>query len=141
MFRPIRRQQAVSSIEYIALITFIVTAILVFQRYIYRGMAGSWKSAGDTFGHGRQYDPRPFGRDGEDEGTQECFFDYIHCKPDIKPPCSREDRINTWLDKRCVKAKQCDCTVFQEDWDEYNTKCLRCYADCRSDMCLSNMQW
>jgi len=130
--------KAASTIEYIAVITFIIAAFLVFQRYIFRGMAGSWKAAGDTFGQGRQYDPRPFGKHGAGEGTKECFFDYTHCKPGVRSPCGGEGLMNTWLDRQCVQTRGCDCTIPETDWDEYNKNCLCCYAHCRSKRCFSD---
>jgi hypothetical protein len=42
----------------------------VFQNYIVRGFAGRWRSVGDSFGSGRQYDPKPYGQGG----TLECFL-------------------------------------------------------------------
>lgn len=53
--RLIRRAQ--SSLEFIALITFMLTVFLVFQKFITRGFVGRWQATGDTWGHGRQYDP------------------------------------------------------------------------------------
>lgn len=50
-----RRGQSV--IEFAALIMFILTAFLVFQKYISRGLSGRWKGVGDALGQGRIYDP------------------------------------------------------------------------------------
>jgi len=151
MLKWAHEHRAVSSAEYMALIAFILAALLVFQRYIFRGIAGAWKVAGDAFGHGRQYDPRPFGKDGQGRGTMECFFDYTHCKPGRRQqyPCDNvEDRINTWIDRRCVEKSMdrggwegpCDCTIHPLiEWDNYNDRCLQCYADCRTPECGSDM--
>lgn len=54
-FRKSLKGQAV--FEYIFLLTFIIIAFLIFQKYIVRAMSGRWKSVGDTFGHGQSYDP------------------------------------------------------------------------------------
>lgn len=43
--------------EYTILIIVIIGAIILMQPYIFRGIMGRWKSIGDTFGFGRQYDP------------------------------------------------------------------------------------
>jgi Flp pilus assembly pilin Flp len=48
---------AMSTIEYSMLIAIVVAALLVMQFYLKRGVCGQWKSAGDVFGFGRQYDP------------------------------------------------------------------------------------
>lgn len=57
MFKKLIRKKAVSTIEYIALIVILLSAYLVMQRYVIGGFAGRWKSVGDSFGYGRQYDP------------------------------------------------------------------------------------
>ena len=77
MIKKIRSRKAGSAIEYMALIIFLLGALLVFKRYILRGFWGQWKKAGDVFGHGKQYDPRGF----EDGGTLQCIFVY-DCYPD-----------------------------------------------------------
>ncbi len=69
MLRYIREKKAQAALEYIVMITIIVMAIFIFQKYILRGMAGKWKTTGDSFGYGRQYDPKR---------TLECKFDYIY---------------------------------------------------------------
>jgi len=63
-----------STIEYATVIMFIIAALLITQKYILRSFMGRWKTAGDSFGHGRQYDPRPFGVNGEEGGTLECYW-------------------------------------------------------------------
>ncbi len=67
-----------STLEYMALIIFFITALLLFQRYLQRALFGQWKKAGDAVGHGKQYDPRGFGDDGEGGGTLRCMFVYDH---------------------------------------------------------------
>jgi len=130
MLKWIQGKKAASTLEFAALVVFVISALLVFQRYIYRGMAGSWKAAGDAFGHGRQYDPRNFGENGELGGTLELFFDYTHCKPGYRPPCHDPDhRINNWIDRRCIEVKHCDCTLSVDD-PAYDSACLQCYDSC-----------
>lgn len=46
-----------SAIEFAVLIVLILTVLLVFQKYIARGLAGRWKEVGDALGQGRIYDP------------------------------------------------------------------------------------
>lgn len=43
--------------EYVMLLIFVISAFLIFQKYIVRAMSGRWKSVGDTIGHGLLYDP------------------------------------------------------------------------------------
>jgi Flp pilus assembly pilin Flp len=45
------------AIEYAALIIILVSALLLMQTYIVRGFSGRWRSVGDAFGFGRQYEP------------------------------------------------------------------------------------
>ena len=54
----LKNKKAASTLEYIVLVTIILMTILAFQKYIVRGFAGRWKSVGDSFGAGRQYDPQ-----------------------------------------------------------------------------------
>ena len=77
------KKKASSVIEYMALIVFILTAFFVFQRYILKGLSGRWQSVGDTFGHGKQYDPRNYGVNGIGGGTRDQTYN---------------DISNTWVD-------------------------------------------
>ena len=73
-------------VEYVILILFVITVILVMQKYIARSMSGHWKSVGDSFGYGRQYDPNK---------TLECGFDV--------------DAVGGgWYNIACYEEK-CDC--------------------------------
>lgn len=71
----VSNKRASAVIEYMALVVFILAAFMVFQQYILRGFSGRWKAVGDTFSHGRQYDPRAYGVQGAGGGTLECFHD------------------------------------------------------------------
>jgi len=58
MLKYIRQHhRGASVIEYIILIVMFLTAILVMQKQIARGIFGRWKGLGDALGHGVQYDP------------------------------------------------------------------------------------
>jgi hypothetical protein len=52
-----RGKRGQSTIEYAAIMFFIMGALFVFQKYIARGMNGRWKGVGDAIGQGRIYDP------------------------------------------------------------------------------------
>ena len=65
-----------STIEYTALIVFLLAALIAFDRYILRAFWGQWRKTGQIFGHGRQYDPRSFGEEGKGGGTVQCYFVY-----------------------------------------------------------------
>lgn len=139
----LKKKRASAAIEYMAMITFILAAFFIFQHYIVRGFSGRWKAVGDTFGHGKQYDPKEFGPGGKGGGTFECYFDYIHCDPDSLPDActdgdpedvdcdprdcpDEEDRIFAWVDKRCFE-ENCDCFVPTKG--AYIEECLRCIKD------------
>ncbi len=126
-----RNREAQSIMEYMTLMVFLITAIFVFQNYIIRAYAGGWKKAGDVFGSGRQYDPRPYGTDGDAGGTLECFFDAAHCTAATGPtrPCTL---INKWISKECYSDHGCDCTV-PVGTPEYITDCLSCLEGCSED--------
>ena len=64
MKKPFVRR-ATSTLEYALLLVVIMMAFFISQKYIVRGFAGRWKDVGDTFGFGRQYDPK---------NTTECVF-------------------------------------------------------------------
>jgi hypothetical protein len=112
--------RAASSIEYAILVTALLLALFFARNYLIRGLAGTWKAAGDTFGFGRQYDPRPFGTEGKDGGTLRCYF---------------EPRTGQWLDRDYVKAA-CDCTLPPEH-PQYGARCLACLnsAPARNPYC------
>jgi hypothetical protein len=78
---------AFATIEYIALLTFVLAAILVAGYYVTRAQNGRWKAAGDTFGAGRQFDPRSYGVRGSGGGTLECIYNGM-----------------VWKDARCYDA-------------------------------------
>ncbi|MBI4355536.1 MAG: hypothetical protein HY597_03680 [Candidatus Omnitrophica bacterium] len=46
-----------STIEYAVLIAVVVAALLLMQRYVKGAIAQRWRSAGDVFGFGQQYEP------------------------------------------------------------------------------------
>lgn len=69
MFKFIHNAKAQSTIEYITLFTIIILAIFAMQKYVLRGLNGRVKSSMDSFGHGRQYDPKR---------TLECEYDYVY---------------------------------------------------------------
>jgi hypothetical protein len=47
-----------SLIEWTTVMIFVLTAFLIFQKYIVRGFTGRWKTVGDALGGGHIYDPR-----------------------------------------------------------------------------------
>ncbi len=66
------------------MLLFVIGALIFFQKYIFRGIAGHWRSVGDAFGSGRQYDPKQ---------TIECKFD-----PQF---------FNVWYDSKCADNFNC----------------------------------
>jgi len=46
-----------SAIEYTVLIAVAVAALLSLSIYTKRSLMGRWRSIGDTFGYGRQFEP------------------------------------------------------------------------------------
>lgn len=135
-----KKVQASSTVEYTALLTLFLAAMIILQPYIWRGFMGRWKASGDTFGHGRQFDPRPYGVLGADGGTLECFYDFTHCKCDnanCPVSCSEAGLLNAWIDARCyefgnpaIGQAPCDCTIPPDLVSEYRTKCLMCLYNC-----------
>lgn len=118
-----KRNYGFSTIEYIALVLFILGAFLVFQNYLVRGFSGRWKSLGDTFSHGKQYDPRPYGARGSGGGTLDCFWD---------------QETGVWVSEDCFR-QNCNCRMDPGD-PLYAAQCFGCkqitcgppaYPDCQ----------
>ena len=86
MFLNVHKKNGQSVLEYVALVTFVIVAIIVIQNYVVRGFSGRWRDIGDSFGQGRQYDPNR---------TRECEFDYQF--------------TNRWYTRECFEAKHGDC--------------------------------
>ena len=82
----IKNNKAAAVMEYAMLIMIILLTFLSFQKYVLRAVSGKWKTVGDSFGFGRQYDPVQ---------TAECAFD--------------ERFFNTWYDVRCFDLKRGNC--------------------------------
>ena len=61
-----RNRRAMVTIEYIVLLIIILFSIFLFRKYLTHGLSGKFKSVGDSFGMGRQFDPA--------QSTQ-CAFD------------------------------------------------------------------
>jgi hypothetical protein len=110
-------KRAAATIEYATLMMLIMGAFLLFQNYILKGFYGRWRQVGDTFGHGRQYDPRNFGPVGADGGTLECI---AYVNPSTKAA--------TWYLTSCLEST-CSCYV--------PSTCLTCAnASCQDTRCL-----
>ena len=83
-------KRAASVLEYITLIAIVAGALLIFQKYIAQAFYGRWKSVGDSFGAGRQYDPKR---------TIECTYDtvkleWVVAKCNGAPGCTVGDVCN-----------------------------------------------
>ncbi|MFC1805258.1 hypothetical protein ACFLZ3_05495 [Candidatus Omnitrophota bacterium] len=52
-----RLSKGLISLEYTFLIVIIVVALIGMSIYLKRALSGSWRGVGDSFGHGRQYEP------------------------------------------------------------------------------------
>ncbi len=74
-------------IEYAAFIIVILSVLYVMRTPILNALNGKWKSAGETFGLSRQYDPKR---------TTECAFD---------------GEQGLWYDQRCFEHHRRICAV------------------------------
>ena len=111
-----QKKGAISAVEVATVVILMLAALLSFGGYIQRALAGRWKSTGDVYGQGRQYDPRGFGAVGENGGTMDCFFD---------------QGTNRWIDEDLYRQNNCDCTGLKADGTplpEYATECTGCKA-------------
>ena len=53
---PRLRDKGMLSIEFVVLIVVMASALAGMAVYMRRALSGRWRSVGDTFGHGRQYE-------------------------------------------------------------------------------------
>ena len=101
-----KKSKGASTIEYAALFTMILVAFWFGMRvYIQRGIQGRWKATGDTFGQGRQYQPKA---SDAVKKTTECFY---------------SEEVMMWVGQDC--SKKCDCSLEEDDL-EYVSQCLDC---------------
>ena len=84
MMKMFIKNRGVSTVEYMLVIAFILAAFAFFQKYIFRGISGKLHGVGDSYGYGRQYDPKR---------TIECLYD------------SRF--FNVWYDGVCAEGFNC----------------------------------
>ena len=106
------KNRAEAVIEYMALIMFFLTALWLFDTHIVSGFVGRWKTVGDSFDHGREFDPRT---------TKNSAFDSVY--------------HNMWYDEKCFFSKGCDC--LHTDYDPAcqcfrpnNAVCRDCIVQC-----------
>ncbi len=45
------------ALEYAVLIVIVIAALVGISIYLKRALSGRWRTVGDTFGYGRQYEP------------------------------------------------------------------------------------
>lgn len=110
MFTKFHQRKAQSTIEIASLVIFVLTAMLIFQKYIARGMYGRWKSVGDAFGNGRLYDPIL---------SVECGYD-------------NWQNTNSWFNQVCFDEDCGERDCVAETADDVN--CVTCLTvTCRSD--------
>lgn len=44
------------SLEYAALVVIVIAALVGMSIYVKRALQGKWRTVGDVFGHGKQYE-------------------------------------------------------------------------------------
>lgn len=109
MFLRLRKNKAQSFLEYTAIIMLILSALVLFRRYITQGMAGRFKNIGDSFGQARQYDA---------EKTIECALNPLFS--------------DQWYNQICYE-KNCDCESVQRS----QATCQNCIEiDCFAPECI-----
>ncbi len=109
----LKKTNGQATIEFIVILTILLAGLIVFQKYIARGLYGRWKGIGDSFGQGRVFDP---------ERTIECSFDDIYHRfildrnrfqndPDGEGGWSPRDEAvlttdnGVWYDKGCYERR------------------------------------
>ncbi len=46
------------TLEYVLWVSIVIAALIGVSVYLKRAICGKWRSSADTFGYGRQYDPK-----------------------------------------------------------------------------------
>ena len=88
--------KAQAMFEYVMLMVFVLSAFLIFQKYIVRAMSGRWKEVGDAFSHGQSYDPN---------NTLECAtFGAVPDSEDARFPASGVWYEVSCFDDNCVTS-------------------------------------
>ena len=107
----LRKQRAQSVTEYIILLTFVMATLLVFQKYISRGISGRWKGTGDGLGQERLYDAWK---------TTACAFD------------SYSGQELGWYDQKCFESS-CQDACFSIK--KMQGQCGACILGCKTQIC------
>ncbi len=106
------KRHGFSIIEYVFLIILMLCVVLVFRNYILRGFSGKYKSVGDTYGMGRQYD-----------ATKTIA-------------CSYDDRLNMWYDDSCFDNERQHCAGGDQECEKNiinGTICRRNFDSCNKN--------
>ncbi len=111
------RQYGQATLELVAIIILILSALLIFQKYIVRTMMGRWKMAGDALGKGKIYSP---------SSTVECAYEYRFSPPP-----------GAWYDVKCFYADpSCPPACFSPSgFGADPAKCRACVSKCYNPAC------
>ena len=109
MFRQLSKKKntAAATIEYVALITFLLAVFFVFQTYIGRGMLGRWRTVGESAGFGLRFHPK---------NTVQCEYDFVY--------------TNRWYNLLCYEER-CDCETLRQS----AMTCRACILGCTIPGC------
>lgn len=103
------KKRGASMVEYMMLFVIVLGALYVFQTYISRAMNGRWKTTGDSFGMGRQYQS---GR------TTDCSYVQIDADHGV------------WVDMACYQQAVTSCKPGDIPCeDAKKSKCHKDYCD------------
>ncbi len=81
-----KRVRAEAVIEYMAMLVLVLAAFMVINKYALRAMMGRWKTVGDSFDVGRQFDPLITKR-----GAYDSFYS------------------QRWYNQDCFEQSNCTC--------------------------------
>lgn len=102
------KQLGQSTIEFVALTMLILGAFIFFQKYIFQGLSGRFKMAGDGMGAERLYDP---------QRTIDCAHSFFYDK-----------NLDVWFDVDCYKENGGNCFTV----DANASNCANVIQQCSS---------
>jgi hypothetical protein len=127
MLSWINKNRGHAVIEYVVLISMVVGALWVMQKYLTRSVSGRWKGSGDSFASGRQYSyQKTLECISDDETGNEYWYNAVcfdlnngDCLSS-KATCG-SDECKNYRQANCIQRK-IDCAVSTPECNDVSSK-------------------